>query len=322
MIKIPYLILLSLLASGVVSAQEYDVVPTDEVKRGVEQERGGPPELYRQVMEQNAEYDNVMDYVPQAKPIRKTVALNMDSLDVPFEVQVARGYITTLTFIDVNGNPFPVRVSRAGNPSSFIVCAGTKEDCKITEADMDIAHILTIGTPKLVGRSNLRVFFKGLYKAVQIPLVIKKTSYHDEVTIMLPVSNPDVREDITMQSNRDFQIKDSDDYYARALLDGISVKKLPNAVELTVDVENRIGQKARASSLYAIYAEGNTYVKTTLRKPNPQATAITTGFMGEVVYRFSGRTSVVTGFDESGQILVLKLTMPDNVLGYKEYREE
>jgi hypothetical protein len=313
---------LNLFMTMAVFAQEYNVVPSQEVQQAVEDEMGGPPVLYRQVMEQHQEYENAMDYVPRANPKSKTIALNMDQLDVPFEVEIAKGYITTLTFVDANGNPFPVRVSRVGSEKTFIVCAGTSKDCKIKKEDMDIAHILTIGTPNFVGRSNLRVFFKGLHKAIQIPLVVKKTSYHEEVTIMLPVSNPDAVSQINSYSSSNQNLKDSDDYYARALIDGIPISRIPRAVALDVEIENRIGEKVRSASVNAIFAEGKTYLKAKLRMPNPYPSAITNGFMNEVVYRFDQRTGVVTGFDENGQVVVIKLKLPDNVLGYREVNQK
>lgn len=303
-------------------AQDYNVNPSEEVQRAVEIDRGGPPVLYRQVMEAEQAYDNALDYMPRATAKNKTIALAMDQLDVPFEVEIAKGYITTLTFIDANGHPFPVRVSRVGSKDMFILCSGTAEDCKVKKEDLDIAHILTIGTPNSVGRSNLRVFFKGLHKAVQIPLVVKKTSYHDEVTIMLPVSNPDAENQSISYRSTNQNIKDSDDYYARALIDGIHVSRLPKAVALDVEVENRIGEKVRSAGVDAIFADGKTYLKSKLRMPNPHPSAMTNGFMNEVVYRFDQRTGVVTGFDENGQVLVIKLNLPDTVLGYREVNKK
>ncbi|UUA75184.1 DotH/IcmK family type IV secretion protein [Cellvibrio sp. QJXJ] len=303
-------------------AQEYNVIPNEEVRRAVEEEKGGPPVLYRQVMEQNQEYETAMEYMPKATPKSRTVSLSMDNLNVPFEVEVATGYITTLTFIDSNGNPYPHKISRVGNNTTFIVCTGSGEDCVAKKEDIDIAHILTIGTPKHTGRSNLRVMFNGLYKAVQIPLVVKRTTYHDEVTIMLPVTNPDSKIEPLFRNTSQRTIQDSDDYYARALIDGISVSNLPDAVELSISVENRIGQEASSANIRAIYARGNTYLKAPLRNPNPRPSALTNGFMNDVVYRFDGRAGVVTALDESGQIVVITLTLPENMLGYRSLGSE
>lgn len=299
-------------------AQEYDVVPSSEVRRTVDEQRGGPPELYRQVMERNAEFENIQQYKPKPTVKRRTVELTMDQLSVPFEIEVTSSYITMLTFIDRDGHPYPVKVSRVGDPKTFIVCTGTGSDCKITEADMDIAHILSVGTPKSVGRANLQVMFKGLFKAVQIALVVKKNSYHEDVTIMVPASNPDVKSYSFARSQSEMSLRETDDYYARALIDGVPVSELPDAFMYEIEIESKTGKKLNSSGFYAIYAEGNTYLKSQLRLPNPRPTAITNGFMGEVVYRFSGRTGVVTGIDDTGKVVVAKLNLPNSVRGYRE----
>jgi hypothetical protein len=299
-------------------AQEYKIYPTNDVNRTVDEQRGGPPELYRQVMERNQEFEDIQQYKPKPTAKRRTVELTMDQLTIPFEVEITSSYITMITFIDRDGHPYPVKVSRVGDSSTFKVCTGTSNDCKITEADLDIAHILSVGTSKSVGRANLQVMFKGLYKAVQISLVVKKNSYHEDVTIMVPASNPDVKDVPFSRTQSETSLKETDDYYARGLIDGVPVSELPDAVLYEIDVESQSGKTLRNSGYSAIYAGGNTYLKSKLRLPNPRPTAITNGFMSEVVYRFSGRTGVVSGIDDSGRVVVLKLNLPSSVRGYRE----
>lgn len=312
-----------LVVPSLVQAQEeIDVQPDPEVIQGVESSKGGPPLLYRQIEEYSREYERYLTYAPKVNRKSKSETITMDNLVLPFEVEVSKGYITTLTFIDARGNPFPVRVSRVGNSNAFVVCTGTSEDCKITEADIDIAHILTIGTTYQAGRSNLRVFFNGLYKAVQIPLVVKKDSYHDEVTIMLPVDNPDFKAPSVVGTIGRSAPVDTDDYIARGMIDGISAEKLGNGIQLNVELENRIGSRMPNDGTTAIFSEGNTYLKTTIRSPNPEASAMTHGFMREVVYRFDGRPRAVSGFDRDGNVVVLRITAPDNVLGYRELKHD
>lgn len=282
-----------------IAQEDFSTTPNPEVIDGVESSRGGSPLLYRQIEEHQREYERYQTYAPKVQKKSRTIPLNPDNLDLPFEIEVSKGYISTITFLDAKGNPFPVRVSRVGNDKAFIVCTGTSADCKITEDDFDIAHILTIGTPYLAGRTNLRVFFKGLYRAVNIPLVVRKDSYHDEVTIMLPIDNPDHDKGAVIQS-RNVAPVETDDYIARGMIDGIPANKLGGGIQLSVETQNRVGQVMPNDGSYAIYANGNTYLKTSLTRPNPSATAITHGFMSEVVYRFSGRPRAVSGFDKNG----------------------
>lgn len=309
--------LMALSAVATHANEEINTNVQPEVEEGVRQQRGGSPALFRQIEEQNREYDRHRDYDARLIQKDETVNLSLTELEVPFEVEISEGYLTTLTFLDINGNPYPVRVSRVGNDTTFIVCAGTGDDCTIDESDLDIAHILTVGTPKMAGRSNLRVFFRGLHRAVQIPLVARTDSYHEEVLVMLPIENPDHKASRMAQDSR-LSLPDTDDAYARALLDGISVDRMHGATELDVTVRNRGGQEQSDSRHRAIHAEGNTYLKTMIRLPNPSATAKTSGSMRMVVYRFKGKPRVITGQDRDGRILELYLSAPEHVLGYRE----
>lgn len=301
------------------SAEELDVKPEPTVREAVENQKGGSPELYRQTREQLDEYERANEYDPKVRKKRKTVALPYDDLEVPFEIEVSRGYLSTITFLDAKGRPFPVRVSRVGDSTTFIVCTGTSADCSISEEDLDIAHILTVGTARRAGRSNLKVLFKGLHQAVQIPLVGKKSSYHDEVTIMLPIDNPDASSPVAASNNLG-SIRETDDMYARALIDGIAVDKLPDAIALEVSIESMAGRDLPNSGNAAMFANGNTYLKTRIIMPEPTPTGVTAGFASSKVYRFEGKQRAITGFDENGSVVIIKLTPPENVLGYRELR--
>lgn len=311
---------LSFAAVAQISSQnneDFDPTPQDEVREGVERQRGGSPALYGQTDEAFREYDRYREYDPKIKRKSDTVPLTRNNLSLPFEVEVSEGYITTLTFLDVNGNPYPTRISRVGDPGTFVVCVGVSESCEVGEEDLDIAHILTVGTTRLAGRSNLRVFFRGLDRAVQIPLVGRTSSYHNDVTIMLPVENPDIDRSAQVRDMR-LTIPETDDYYARALIDNVPGSKLPQARDLQVEVSTRDAQVLPTGSYAALYANGKTYLRTDITLPNPSAEAITPGAMRQVVYRFDGKPRVITGFNRHGQVVKIALREPENVLGYRE----
>lgn len=301
--------------------EDFDPTPRPEVREGVERQRGGSPELYRQTQEAYQEYLRHNQYDPEKQRKSESVTLSRNELTVPFEVEVSQGYITTLSFFDANGNPYPTRISRVGDNTTFVVCTGISDNCQAGEEDLDIAHILTVGTTRLAGRSNLRVFFRGLDRAVQIPLVGRTSSYHDEVIIMLPVSNPDVEPQSHVQDGR-LTIPETDDYIARALIDSVPASKLSgDSVDLEVRVETRSRQRLPVGGYAAIYSGGKTYLRTDITLPNPGAEAITPGPMRQVVYRFNGKPRVISGFNRHGQLVKIELRTPENVLGYREYRD-
>lgn len=303
-----------------VNPEDFDPTPRPEVREGVERQRGGSPDLYRQTNEAYQEYLRYKQYDPKIQQKSETVTLSRNELTLPFEVEVSQGYITTLTFFDANGNPYPTRISRVGDNGTFVVCTGISDNCQAGEEDLDIAHILTVGTTRLAGRSNLRVFFRGLDRAVQIPLVGRKSSYHDEVIIMLPVSNPDAQPHSQILDGR-LTIPETDDYIARALIDSVPASRLSDgAVDLEVRVETRARQRLPTGGYAAIYSDGKTYLRTDITLPNPGAEAITPGPMRQVVYRFDGRPRVISGYNRHGQLVKIELRAPENVLGYREYR--
>ncbi|MDQ2077399.1 DotH/IcmK family type IV secretion protein [Marinimicrobium sp. ABcell2] len=303
------------------SPEDFDPTPRPEVREGVERQRGGGPDLFRQTYEANREYDRYRQYDPKIQRKSESVTLTRNELTLPFELEVSQGYITTLTFLDANGNPYPTRISRVGDNTTFVVCTGISDNCQAGEEDLDIAHILTVGTTRLAGRSNLRVFFRGLDRAVQIPLVGRKGSYHDEVIVMLPVTNPDAPSPAQLQDTR-LTIPETDDYVARALIDGVPATRLGDGVDLQVEVRTRTRQRLPTGQYAAIYVNGKTYLRTDITLPNPGAEAITPGPMNQVVYRFNGRPRFVSGFNRHGQIVKIELKAPENVLGYREYRRD
>lgn len=304
-------------ASMSVEAEEFSIYPGDEIREAIDDEIGGPPELQRQVDEYLEEYDRASQYEPRLKKKSESISLSASSPEVPFEIEVSRGYLTTLTFLDANGHPYPTRTSRVGNSQTFIVCVGASSSCQASEEEIDIAHILTIGTNHLAGRSNLKVFFKGMHRAVQIPLVSKKFSYHDEVTIVLPTENPDAERELISDITPDHMLR-SDDLVARGLIDDVPISEMPGAIRLDATSFSVTGEPHARQDALAVYVGGNTYLRTTVRRTNPQPTSVTPGHMGTMVYRYSGKRRVVTGLDSAGMVVTIKIDFPERVLGYKQ----
>mgnify|MGYP005852912237 CR=1 FL=1 len=300
-----------------VCAEELQTDPEQSVRDRVNESQGGPPELHRQVREQFKEFDRASEYKPKLRKRSRTVHLSMDNLEIPFEVEATEGYLGSITFLDANGTPFPVRVSRIGDPQRFSVCSGTGGDCQVDEESKDLAHILTLGTNRLAGRTNLKVFFSGLFKPVQIPIVAKTQSYHDDITVMLPVENPD-REAAKTQPISNTHTPQTDDYYARALIDRIDASDVPGAKPIQITAQNMVGDPVPGGHHSGYFAEGSTYVKTTLRRPTPSPVAVTGGVLNDVVYKFDGQRRAVTGFSQSGEAITLVLNPPGNELGYRE----
>jgi|GEM_PF-6708579 len=295
------------------------VQPDPAVKEAVEIQEGGSPELIRQTREQLEEYKRAEQYDPKIKCYTKSVSLPLSNLKLGFEVAVNSDYITTLTFLDQNGNPYPTRLSRAGDAESFFVCSGSSSSCEAGEDELDLAHILTLSTNKLAGRSNLKVLFKGLHRAVHIPLVVKRNYCHDEVTISLPNINPDFEMPEPVLSNYESIVPQVDDLLARGLLDNLAYELLSPATPVTVNPVSMTDKKLPINDLRAVYNDGFTYIKTRLLLPQPSPNAITEGLMGQRVYRFKGKPHDIRGTYPSGRVVILKIKYPDSLAAYRTF---
>lgn len=308
--------LFSLFAYG----EEYEINPSQSVLTELHGRQGGSPDDYQQAREALKQYETVNDFVEKKVEKNDSFFLSAEKLRVPVEIEVTREYVSSLNFVDVDGQPWPIRLSRVGNNESFSVSVADSngESAVINEDNIDIAHMVSISTGKSAGRSNLKVYFKGINKEVQIPLVIREKSYHNSVTIMLPFSNPEPVNQKKKKVDLDELVHVMDDPYARNLIDGLSASQMVDAAEATVELMDFVGRKIIGAETRAISVGDLVYLKASLSGVSPAPTGITRGMHGYSVFRFEKSPRLVSGTNRDGKTVLVKISKSDRYIGLRD----
>lgn len=101
-------------------------------------------------------------------PVSRSVGVSLKSGESPVSVKVYPGWLSTLTFSDVTGQPWPVQVVTNGNPDAYnVVNSGTEGD----------SNIVTISAKSYHVPSNLSVLLVG----AKVPLLVTLVPSSGEV---------------------------------------------------------------------------------------------------------------------------------------------
>jgi intracellular multiplication protein IcmK len=120
------------------------------------------------------------------KPTSGSVQVDMSPGSPPPVVRLAPGHVTTLSFVDLTGSPWPITSIINGDPKSF--------DIKTPETDSNTATIAAMGWYSV---GNAAVMLKGLSAPISVTLVggQKEVDYRLDMRIprrgSTPGQNPD-----------------------------------------------------------------------------------------------------------------------------------
>jgi hypothetical protein len=296
--------------------EEYTVEPSPEVINEIYQGKGGSPEIFEQVDRALKGYDEIKQYTGVKQAKSESFLLSPTTLSPEIEIEVTQDYITTITFVDIGGAPWPIKLSRVGNQTIFQTAAGEAEAGQSKVENKQLAHIIALTTQKAAGRSNLKVYFDGVHKPVDVSLVVRKRSYHDDVVINIPFPNPDVsREDQVARSIVGANIVD--DPYARALIDGLAADQLQDAREMDITFSDINDVPMTISASRSIRVGDNIYLKVNLRSIYPEPVQVTPGIHGYTVYKLSSLPRIVSGVNKNGKNVLVRITDATDGFGYR-----
>jgi len=120
------------------------------------------PEQQRTVREKGDAIDRAIgEPLAPVTPVSRSVRVSLRSGDAPPTVKTAPGWISTLTFADVTGQPWPVQSVTNGNPAAYDVLNSGPEGT---------SNIVTISSKQAHVPSNIAVTLVGAKVPVMITL--------------------------------------------------------------------------------------------------------------------------------------------------------
>jgi intracellular multiplication protein IcmK len=118
------------------------------------------PEQVREVRRRIDQIDQATDSpLMDVHPVTRSVGVSLKSGEMPVRLSVAPGWLSTLTFSDVTGQPWPVHVVTNGNPDAY--------DVK-SSGPQNETNIITISARRAHVPSNFSVLLLG----AKVPLLV------------------------------------------------------------------------------------------------------------------------------------------------------
>lgn len=252
------------------------------------------PEEIREVLKL---YDKTREaietpYYPYPKPTVSVVSISLDPGSAPPELKLATGHVTTISLLDITGEPWPIEdISWAG-------------DFQFTEA-RDGSHIIRITPLSEFAHGNLSMRLVGLKTPLSITLRTQREVAQYRVDLQIPGRGPNAKIPL-VQKQPGLQVA-SDNASANSLLMAILDGAVPPSVE-KLDVS---GVDGRTS---AYLSKGMIYLRTPLTLLSPGWQSSARSGDGTSVYILDDTPVVL--LSESGQMkrAKLKKSKDDDVL--------
>jgi hypothetical protein len=308
---------ISTICISVSGESEPNIVPSETTLDEMQRLQGGSPEEYRRAKEALKGYEVIEQYRSKREAKSASLVLNPSTLKVPFELEVTYGELSSITFLDINGNPWPIAMSRVGDVKLLEIGVGDAEPNAKSVENIRLAHIVSISTTKLAGRSNMKLFFEGIHKPINLRVVVKRDSYHDDVLITLPMVNPATSKDDERSASLDPRATIIDNPFSRALIDGVSVSQILNAEEMAVSMMTMDERKVGSEASRAIKVGEKIYLKVPLRSVNPTPMNVSKGLHGYNVYEFIDLPRIISGINKHGETVMVKVSPPKGKLSYR-----
>jgi intracellular multiplication protein IcmK len=120
------------------------------------------PEQQKIVREKGDQIDRAIgEPLTSVQPVSRSVRVSLQSGDAPPTIKTAPGWISTITFADVTGQPWPVLSVTNGNPDAYAVQSSGAEGT---------SNIVTISSKQAYVPSNIAVTLLGAKVPVMITL--------------------------------------------------------------------------------------------------------------------------------------------------------
>lgn len=156
-------------------------IPNDEFAEGVRQEMPFTPEqirFLRKTLDQTQRATAETPYTP-AKPVASSYTVDLSPGATPAVVRLGTNYVTSIVFVDITGERWPIVSYAVGNEDSFDVQDPDKDN-KAKDG-----NALTVISNTAYGSGNISVFLRGLSTPVTITLVSgqKEIDYRADMRI-------------------------------------------------------------------------------------------------------------------------------------------
>ena len=223
-------------------------------------------------------------YPSTAKPVTRTIPINLDSGVEPPVLRLSQGMQTSIVFSDMNGSPWNIdHVSY--NQSMF------SDDSVQSEGSDDSAgtNIISLSPKQPAAYGNVSIKLRGLSTPIMFVLTTGQKAVDFRIDAKVAGNNPDSQYQTSV-----YRSYPSIDEALTSFLDGVVPEE---AKELKIE-------EARGSRAWTY--QNNLYVKTkgTIAYPAYMASAKSTN--GSNIYRFNGVKSNVT-IMQNGQIFTAYL---------------
>lgn len=146
-----------------------------------------PPSSIINMRKKDYELDKAKN-VRIGAPVKETFStVNLDpDQQKPIEIKVVPGYISTLTFFDSTGSPWPVEYAKPGDKSFSFTLVGKA------------GNILNIDTSKLYADSNASIGLVGMDSNFTITLVANDTENTTKKSFRIGDRGPKAKNDVIM----------------------------------------------------------------------------------------------------------------------------
>ncbi|MCC1496704.1 DotH/IcmK family type IV secretion protein [Alcanivorax sp. 1008] len=225
---------------------------------------------------------------PPAPEVR-SVKLNTGPGALPPVIQVQPGFDTTINFVDVTGNAWPVVEAGTGRPDNYMV--------KVTAESS-----VTIRPTAAYQLSNLRVHLKGYPRPLAFTMLHDASAVDYDVTAIMPIMNPETDIARMVQSRIQSEAPGLPEAVLTQFLDGVAVRDAQR-IMLTGN-----------SKTDAFWYKGKLIIRSPLRLMSPRPTTKLAGHSGYAVYVAEQARAVVLLIDEStGQPVHVQLSLTQDI---------
>jgi intracellular multiplication protein IcmK len=146
------------------------------------------PDQIRTVRERGDQVDRALGQPLQPiTPVSRSVRVSLRSGDAPPTVKTSTGWISTITFADVTGQPWPVHSVTNGNPDAYSVQSSGAEGT---------SNIVTISSKQAHVPSNIAVTLVGAKVPVMITLQPDPTAVDFRVDAQIDQRGPNAAYDV------------------------------------------------------------------------------------------------------------------------------
>jgi intracellular multiplication protein IcmK len=210
-------------------------------------------------------------------PPRPTISSQYVKLEpgaTPSVIRLAQGYVSSLAFLDMTGQPWPIDNYDIGNPQSFNIQWDKK------------SNLLMIQATSIYSVGNLAVQLRGLPTPVMVTLISGQKAVDYRIDLRIPGNGPNAKALLgrTLAASADPTLL--------SILEGIGPK---GSTSLTI-----LGGPAQAW-----YADNHLYLRTRLTLISPAWISTMSSPDGMKAYEMP-KTPLILGF-EDGQSIQLKV---------------